>query len=103
MLWAPACVFISCGFGAGDSYKDTNQGMRNEDTGRRKFLYLLTCEQKQRNREPVHRLVPESKQSSRGGGGGRGGEGRETNFYLESFSETFAVTKIIIILKFIES
>ena len=75
MLWAPGCVFISCAFGAGDSYKDTNQGMRNEDTGRRKFLYLLTCEQKQRNREPVHRLVPESKQSSRGGegGGGRGG------------------------------
>ena len=72
MLWAPACVFISRAFGAGDSYKDTNQGTRNEGTGRRKFLNLLTCEQKQRNREPVDRLVPESKQSSRGGGG-RGG------------------------------
>ena len=67
-LSAPACVFISRAFAAGDSYKDTNQGMRNEGTGRRKFLYLLACEQKQRNREYLQ-LVPESKEFSREGGG----------------------------------
>ena len=71
-LSAPACVFISRAFAAGDSYKDTNQGTRNEGTGRRKFLYLLGCEQKQRNREPVDRLVPESKEFSREGRGGGG-------------------------------
>ena len=95
----PACVFISRVFAAGDSYKDTNQGMRNEGTGRRKFLYLLACEQKQRNRKYLQ-LVPESKEFSREGGGEGGGE---SYFYLESFSETFAVTKIIIILKLIGS
>ena len=42
--------------------------MRNEGTGRRKFFYLLACEQKQRNREPVDSLVPESKEFSGGGG-----------------------------------
>ena len=68
-LSAPACVFISRAFAAGDSYKDTNQGMRNEGTGRRKFLYLLACEQKQRNREYLQ-LVPESKEFSREGRGG---------------------------------
>ena len=93
-LTAPACVFISLAVAAGDSFKDTNQGMRNEGTGRRKFSYRLACEQKQRNREPVDRLVPESKEFS-----GRGG----SYFYLGTFSETFAVTKIIIILKLIES
>ena len=94
-LSAPACVFISLAVAAGDSFKDTNQGMRNEGTGRRKFSYRLACEQKQRNREPVGRLVPESKEFSGRGGG--------SYFYLGTFSETFAVTKIIIILKLIES
>ena len=96
----PACVFISRVFAAGDSYKDTNQGMRNEGTGRRKFLYLLACEQTQRNRKYLQ-LVPESKEFSREGGGEAGGG--KSYFYLESFSETFVVTKIIIILKLIES
>ena len=68
-LTAPACVFISLAVAAGDSFKDTNQGMRNEGTGRRKFSYRLACEQKQRNREPVDRLVPESKEFSGTGGG----------------------------------
>ena len=68
----PACVFISRVFAAGDSYKDTNQGMRNEGTGRRKFLYLLACEQTQRNRKYLQ-LVPESKEFSREGGGEAGG------------------------------
>ena len=72
-LSAPACVFISRAFAAGDSYKDTNQGMRKEGTGRRKFLYLLACEQKQRNRKYLQ-LVPESKEFSREGGGEGGGE-----------------------------
>ena len=74
-LSARACVCISCVFAAGDSYKDTKSGNEKRRNGLAEVI------------------VPVSKEFSKGG----------SYLYLGSFTETFAVTKIILIINLIES